>query len=304
MPILLLDKPSGITSFQALRECNNLFAFTKYGHGGTLDPKATGLLPIFIDHDTIFSKICLLSSKKYEVICHLGVSTTTYDTEGELIECESKNIEPSIDKILESLKIFTGSYNQLPPIYSAVKINGKRLYSIARTKKNETLKSLKVKPRPITIYSIDLLNYIYPFLNLQVVCSSGTYVRSLVNDLGNYLHCGAHVSTLRRLGVSCFNSKMYTLDQLSSCNQIDREALLIQTSDLISEQPHILLSDYQIKKLSNGQKISYHDLIDSDSYLENQEYLLASTRKKLVGFGLIQDQFLKPTRMISNHTYN
>mgnify|MGYP001099324645 CR=1 FL=1 len=190
--ILLLDKPSGITSNKALQLTKNIFKAEKAGHTGSLDPIATGLLPICFGQATKVSKYLIESSKTYCVTAKLGIKTTTGDSEGNVLAKETpENLQN--EKIEEVLKLFIGKTKQKPPMFSAIKVNGIRLYKHAR-------KGLTIprKSRLITVHNICLKNYKEDLLELIIHCSKGTYIRTLVEDIGEQLNTFAHVIRLRR----------------------------------------------------------------------------------------------------------
>ncbi|NNJ90476.1 MAG: tRNA pseudouridine(55) synthase TruB [Gammaproteobacteria bacterium] len=208
--ILLLDKPRGISSNKALQQVKNLYKAQKAGHTGSLDPLATGVLPVCLGEATKVSGFLLDADKKYRVQIKLGEKTTTADAEGEVIATAP------IDSISETaismiLPEFIGVQQQLPPMYSALKHNGERLYKLAR----EGIE-VERKPREITIFSLELISVDLPFFELDVHCSKGTYVRTLAEDIGEKLGCGAHVTELRRTAVGIFDAEPVSMAKLES----------------------------------------------------------------------------------------
>ncbi len=198
--ILIVDKPKGKTSFWVVGALRRLLKVKKIGHAGTLDPMATGLLVLLIGRDyTKLSDSFLGQDKEYLAEITLGCTTDTYDAEG-CIQSES-SLVPSLKEVSEALQTFQGETKQTPPMFSAKKIGGKKLYELARAGKEIEREAVLVK------MSIDLIDYTYPRLSLKVSCSKGTYIRSLAHDLGNLLKCGAHLSNLRRLRSGSFNLK-------------------------------------------------------------------------------------------------
>ena len=211
--VLLLDKPQGGSSNQVLQQVKRLFGAAKAGHTGSLDPLATGMLPVCFGEATKISAFLLDADKRYHLRCQLGVATTTGDTEGEVIETQdvSAITEEDIKKVLPD---FIGEIEQVPPMYSALKHNGERLYKLAR-------QGIVVerKSRLITIYDIEFISYSRDeqqreILELEVHCSKGTYVRTLVEDIAKALGCGSHITSLRRLSVGPYSGEMLTVDQL------------------------------------------------------------------------------------------
>ncbi|MGB5440817.1 MAG: tRNA pseudouridine(55) synthase TruB, partial [Gammaproteobacteria bacterium] len=198
--ILLLDKPAGVTSNAALQIVKKLYRARKAGHTGSLDPLATGLLPICFGEATKISGFLLDADKDYLVTCKLGERTTTGDAEGEVEQ--RRPVERVTEKLVrKAMQGFIGDIEQIPPMYSALKHKGERLYKLAR-------QGIEVEraPRQVTIFEMELTDFSLPEATFRVHCSKGTYVRTLIEDIGEVLGCGAHVIRLRRLGVGPFDS--------------------------------------------------------------------------------------------------
>ncbi len=209
--ILLLDKPSGVSSNHVLQAVRRLFRAAKAGHTGSLDPLATGLLPICFGEATKIAGLLIGSSKAYSTTAMLGQTRSTDDAEGDLLV---ERPLPAIDDdlIRRGLAMLTGEQTQVPPIYSAIKREGERMYTRAR--RGEVV---NVPSRTVQVDRFELIANRLPMLDLEIECGSGTYVRSLVRDLGEFLGCGAHVTALRRLWVEPFRDpNMFTLDQLET----------------------------------------------------------------------------------------
>ncbi len=210
--ILILDKPLGVTSNRALQEAKNLLkATTKVGHGGSLDPTATGLLPLYFGEAVKFSRFSLEADKHYQVTAALGIRTDSGDLEGEILERRPIPVlsESHVEKVLAQ---FRGTLLQVPPMYSALKYQGKTLYKLAR-------KGIVIErtPREVSIYKLSLLALRKDTLDLDVVVSKGTYIRSLVESIGEALGCGAHVSALRRVAAGPYQSEqMLRFEDLNS----------------------------------------------------------------------------------------
>lgn len=218
--ILLLDKPAGGTSNQVLQWAKRLFAARKAGHTGSLDPLATGLLPLCFGEATKVSGFLLDADKRYRVTCRLGQTTTTADAEGELL---SERPVPALDgdAVAGVLARFTGEHDQVPPMYSAVKHRGERLYRLARRGEE-----VDRRARRVSVYAIALVAMGDDTLTLDVHCSKGTYVRTLVEDIGEALGAGAHVTALRRTGLGPFTSETpVTADELEAAAEQGVEAL-------------------------------------------------------------------------------
>lgn len=248
--VLLLDKPVGWSSNDALIRAKRLLNAQKAGHTGTLDPFATGLLPLCFGEATKFSHDLLEADKTYETTVHLGVTTTTGDTEGEVLE--QRELTVSEADILAVLPQFTGPIAQVPPMYSALKRDGKPLYEYARAGI-----TLEREPRNVVIHSLEFLGYEAPFLRLRVCCSKGTYIRVLGEDIGRTLGCGAHLNALRRTGVgSLMLSKSITLDMLDAMPETERAGLLDPVDALLSNFPAVQLSDVLAARLLQGQRLA------------------------------------------------
>lgn len=253
--ILLLDKPAGMSSNQALQEAKQLFFAQKAGHTGSLDPLATGLLPVCFGNATRISSFLLDADKRYEVVCRLGQKTTTGDAEGEVIQTREVP-ELQKDKLQDLLHAqFMGEISQIPPMYSALKHQGQRLYDLAR-------KGVEVEreARQVTIHSIDLVSIDNEQMKLTIHCSKGTYVRTLIEDIGEELGCGAHVSELRRTAVGPFESPtdMHTLDELRTLKEEDVKALdslLLPVEVALQQFPAVNLSADSAYYLRQGQAV-------------------------------------------------
>jgi tRNA pseudouridine55 synthase len=254
--ILLLDKPRGMSSNAALQQARQLFAAAKGGHTGSLDPLATGLLPICFGEATKIAGLLLDSRKAYETEALLGITTDTDDADGQVVRQRSV---PDIDdtKIHALLAGLTGRIRQVPPVYSALKQGGERLYQLAR--RGETV---EVPEREVEVLRFGLLSRDGARLRLRVECGSGTYVRSLVRDLGERLGCGAHVVALRRLWVEPFlTPAMYTLEQLAghaARGQTALDALLLPLEQGLAGYEQVWLDPVQVTKLRQGQAIDWH----------------------------------------------
>lgn len=216
--ILLLDKPSGISSNDALQKVKRIFNANKAGHTGALDPLATGMLPICLGEATKFSQFLLESDKRYRVIARLGQRTNTSDADGEIVAERPVNV--TLTQIEQALSSFRGEINQIPSMYSALKHQGRPLYEYARQGIE-----IERESRKITLYELKLIRFAGHELELEIHCSKGTYIRTIVDDLGEMLGCGAHVIYLRRLAVAQYPSeRMVTLEQLNELAEQARAA--------------------------------------------------------------------------------
>jgi len=246
--VLLLDKPVGLSSNDALIKAKRVLNAKKAGHTGTLDPFATGLLPLCFGEATKFSQDLLEADKTYEATVHLGIMTTTGDTEGETIE--ERPVDVTREAIEAALARFRGPILQVPPMYSALKRDGKALYEYAR----EGI-TLEREARPVIIHGLSLIDYTAPFLKILVTCSKGTYVRVLGEDIGAALGCGAHLNALRRVQVGSLSTeRMITLEDLQA--HADPLSLLAPVDALLSSFPSVELTDELAKRFLNGQRLA------------------------------------------------
>jgi tRNA pseudouridine55 synthase len=251
--ILLLDKPLGLSSNKALQKVKTLFKAQKAGHTGSLDPLADGLLPLCFGNATKMSAFLLDADKHYWVKVKLGEKTTTGDAEGDVIETRSTDgiTEQQLEEVLDN---FHGEISQLPPMYSAVKHKGERLYKLAR-------QGIEVerKPRNITIHSIDLTHFELPEFEMLVHCSKGTYVRTLAEDIGEVLGCGAYVSSLRRTGVCPFTTEnmvtMYQLEAFAEAGLSELDGLLLGVDSAVTDWPRVDLNANATFYISQGQPL-------------------------------------------------
>jgi len=251
--ILLLDKPIGITSNDALQEVKHLYRARKAGHTGSLDPLASGLLPICLGEATKASGFLLDADKHYRMTCRLGVRTTTGDAEGEVVATRPVG---ALDRVaLEAvLEKFRGPIQQVPPMYSAVKHQGERLYKLARQGMEVAREARTVVIRELTLLAMNA-----PELELDVRCTKGTYVRTLAEDIGDMLGCGAHVTRLRRLGVGPYDDAgMLGLTELKKLLAQGFEALdgvLLPVESALAQWPGVRLSSDAAFYLRQGQPV-------------------------------------------------
>ena len=246
--VLLLDKPVGLSSNDALIKAKRVLNAKKAGHTGTLDPFATGLLPLCFGEATKFSQDLLEADKTYDTTVHLGITTNTGDTEGEAIATRDVNVTQ--EQIDAALAQFRGPIMQVPPMYSALKRDGKAYYEYAR----EGI-VLEREARPVTIHRLDFIAYEAPFLKLSVTCSKGTYIRVLGEDIGNALGCGAHLNALRRTQVGAL-----TVDGMVALEALQTHAaplsLLAPVDALLSSFPAVQLNDELAKRFLQGQRLA------------------------------------------------
>jgi tRNA pseudouridine55 synthase len=252
--ILLLDKPAGITSNDALQQVKRLYFARKAGHTGSLDPLASGVLPICMGEATKVSAFLLDADKRYEVRCQLGVRTATADAEGEVLETRpvGNYSDAQIEVVLDR---FRGDIEQVPPMYSALKHEGQRLYKLARQGVE-----VEREARPVTIYELTMTGRGADWIDIRVHCSKGTYVRTLAEDIGERLGCGAHVSELRRTAVGPYvdEGELVTLDRLRELKASDMPAmdeLLLPLETALTQWPGVELSADAAFYLRQGQPV-------------------------------------------------
>jgi len=292
--VLLLDKPVGLSSNDALIKTKRLLNALKAGHTGTLDPFATGLLPLCFGEATKFSHDLLEADKTYETVVHLGITTDTGDTEGESVATHEVNV--SAEQINTVLAQFRGAIAQVPPMYSALKRDGKPLYEYARAGI-----TLDREARNVVIHELTMLSYEAPFLRLRVKCSKGTYIRVLGEEIGHALGCGAHLNALRRTQVG--NLMLVDAVNLDSIQQMDAElrtGMLKPVDTLLSEFDAIYLSDALAERFLHGQRISLaKEGLEVGEELGRRRVYRHSDQQ-LLGSALLQEfQVLAPERLIS-----
>lgn len=245
--ILNIDKPSDITSHDVVARVRRATKIKKIGHAGTLDPLATGVLVLCLGKATRLSEYAMSHTKVYEAQIHLGVETDTYDGEGQITSTNPATVsQEAFEAVLPQ---FSGDIEQLPPMYSAIKKGGKKLYELAR--KGETV---EIEPRPVTIESLTIRNWKFPYVDVQVICSAGTYIRSLAHDIGQLLGVGGHLSALRRTASGNFRvENAVSLDTLHAAIERDEWQHYLLSPDLaIADMPSVTLTQEQSDTVRQG----------------------------------------------------
>ncbi|GAB4120200.1 MAG: tRNA pseudouridine(55) synthase TruB [Sideroxydans sp.] len=251
--VLLFDKPLQLSSNVALQKVRRLFRAEKAGHTGTLDPLATGLLPICFGEATKFTHALLDADKRYLATVRLGRRTSTGDAEGEVVE--QRAVKVDAEQLHRVLRAFTGVIHQLPPMYSALKYQGKPLYEYIR--QGETVER---SARPVIIHELNLQHRAGDELVLDVRCSKGTYIRTLAEDIGEALGCGAHLAGLRRTGIGAFRLEdAMALPQLEAMDEAGRDARLMPLDSLVLDLPKLELDAVQAERLAQGQRLALQD---------------------------------------------
>lgn len=248
--VLLLNKPVGITSNAALQKAKWLLNAKKGGHTGTLDPFADGLLPLCFGEATKFSGYLLDADKRYRAVMQLGVTTSTGDPEGDILDTRPVNV--SRDDILTVLPRFMGEIEQIPPMHSALKHQGRPLYEYARA-------GIEIDrpPRKVTIRALDLIECDPPRVVLDVQCTAGTYIRTLAQDIGAALGCGAHLTALTRTAAGGFNlNQAHTLTELEALDPSQRQAWLQPADCLVAYLPALHLNETDVTAICQGRSIA------------------------------------------------
>ena len=291
--IVVLDKANGLSSNAALQEVKRLYEANKAGHAGSLDPLATGVLPVCLGEATKVSQFLLDSDKRYRARIKLGIRTDTGDSEGSIIE-RNEGIRVSREAIERALTKFKGEVEQVPPMHSAIKMNGVPLYKLAR-------KGIAVErePRLVTLYQICLVEFVHSELELEISCSKGTYIRTIADDLGQELGCGAHVIELRRTQAGVFTEK----DSISSeelalekenrgLDKIDQ--FLIPMDRAIQDLPEVNLPSITASHVKNGQAVLVR-------HLPKNGLVRMYEDEQFIGIGSIDDDGkVAPKRLIIN----
>ena len=285
--VILLDKPLGFSSNQALQKVKWLYQAAKAGHTGTLDPLATGLLPICLGEATKFAQYVTDADKTYIATLKLGVTTTTGDAEGDVLATAPVSV--TSDQFTAACQQFLGEISQVPPMYSALKHEGKALYEYARAGVD-----IERQARQVTIQSIVVNSFAQDNAQVTVNCSKGTYIRTLAEDIGARLSCGAHLTALRRIETAgYFMHQAVTLEQLEAMTGDARDALLLPVDSAILYLPKIILGDDAAYFLLQGQAIlQAGDIPRGDLRLYNE-------KNQFLGLGFMQDDGkIAPKRLI------
>ena len=280
--IIVINKPKEYTSHDVVAKVKKILNIKKVGHTGTLDPNATGVLPLLLNTGTKLSKYLIEHDKEYEVMLELGIKTDTADIEGNVIKKEEVNWE-KLNDIEETLNTFLGEQTQIPPIYSAIKVNGKKMYEYARSGQN-----INIEPRNIQIYKIELqkIDKQKNEINFRVHCSKGTYIRSLCEDIAQRLGTIGYMKELKRTKVGNFTiSEAVKIEEIENNKEQIIKEKLISIEKFFESKESIKLNKKQLDKFLNGVKIRIDKQEDIFRiYNENNEF---------IGIGTIEKNFLK-----------
>lgn len=289
--VLLLDKPLGLSSHDALQKARRLYRAHKAGHTGTLDPLASGLLPVAFGAATKFSQFGLDADKRYLATLRLGVTTSTGDAEGELLR--QRPVQVTREQIDAACARFTGDVEQLPPMHSALKRDGKPLYEYARAGVE-----LERAPRRVRIHAIAVTGWHDDLLGLDVHCGKGTYIRTLAEDIGAALGCGAHLAALRRTASGTLRvDDALTLDALAAMSEAERDARLLPPDVLCDECPRVRLDEGEAARFLTGlrRRIDAADAARVRVYGPEPRAFLGSARIR--GGELIAERLLSPAEV-------
>ncbi|VTX76364.1 tRNA pseudouridine(55) synthase TruB [uncultured Aggregatibacter sp.] len=290
--VFLLDKPQGMSSNDIMQKVKRIFQANKAGHTGALDPLATGMLPICLGEATKFSQFLLDADKRYLVTAKLGERTDTSDAEGQIVE--TRDVKVKTPEILTALEQFRGDILQVPTMFSALKHNGKPLYEYARQGI-----TVEREARPITIFELNFIEYNAPYLTLEVHCSKGTYIRTLVDDLGETLGCGAHVTMLRRTAVADYpTEKMLDWNALQALAEPQDlsllDTLLLPMDTAVAKLPTLTLNESQTQGIGFGQRVKF----DNPNSLQGQVRLF-SHENRFLGVAVIdENNVIRPQRLV------
>ena len=289
----MVDKPAGISSNDVVQQAKRIFGAQKVGHTGGLDPLATGVLPLCFGEATKFSQYLLDADKKYWARVRLGITTETGDADGEVIaQADASSVTPA--QAVAALETFVGEIEQIPSMYSALKHQGQPLYKLAR-------KGVEVEraPRKVSIYSAELLQFSEASIELRVHCSKGTYIRSLAEDLGAALGCGAHVSALRRLAAGPYEEEQATtLAELCETNDMrEIDALLLPVSSAVDSWPAVSLREDIAHYVRQGQPVQVAHA-PTDGWVQIFEL---AEEDRFLGVGeILTDGRVAPRRLVAN----
>lgn len=314
--IINLNKPSGITSQQAVTKAKRIFRAKKAGHTGTLDPMATGILLVCLNEATKISGFLLGMDKEYKVRAKFGERTDTYDSEGEVLEIRDISLLTETG-IKDAVKQFTGKIRQKPPMYSAVKMGGKALYKLAR-------KGIQIErpERNVEVYDIEVSGIELPYIDFTVSCSKGTYIRTLCEDLGHKLGCGAHLVALERTRIGFFDIKdsasfddLLSIDMSRQCinngpligknsREVEIELLsgrkyFCSMDYALSNLKELVLNDEECRKAKNGLRIDFSKTAESGELHENNYVRLKDPSGNLFGTGHIKSNMIWIKRILN-----
>lgn len=286
--IINVYKEAGFTSFDVVAKLRGILKIKKIGHTGTLDPDATGVLPVCVGKATKLCDMLTDKDKVYECVMLLGVETDTYDMSGKILS--KKSVLSTEEEVKDAINHFVGDIMQVPPMYSALKVNGKKLYELAREGKE-----VERKPRPVTIFSIDILSISLPEVSIRIHCSKGTYIRSLCHDIGELLGCGCAMKSLVRTRVSQFDiSDAKTLDEIEKIAKNGNiDGIMIGIADVFDAYGTVFVipTEEALKHAINGAKIPSTEVFAEaiSSFEEGEKYRVFLPDNRFLGIYSYQE---------------
>ena len=288
MSVIFLNKEKGISSYQALREVQKALNFKKAGHAGTLDPIATGLLPIFFDRSTKFIQYFSSEIKGYNATFNLGVSSDTQDIEGKLTVHKNEK-HPSRDELNNSVKKFIGKYEQMAPSFSAKKVDGTPMYKLARAGKPTPQRSATVE-----IYNIELTEFKYPYFSLSVMCSKGTYIRTLGVDIAKKIECNCIMKDLERTSIGPWNlDDSVKFPSIKNLDNREKMQYVKRVEEILINIPRINISSTEVNKFRNGSKV------EPENNTKTGQFMVFA-QEEFLGIGKVEeDMKVQPVKVLS-----
>ena len=280
--VLVVNKPLAMTSHDVIDRLRKILHTRRIGHAGTLDPNAEGILLACVNNATKVAQFLTEHDKEYEAVIKLGTSTDTYDGNGKIIKTE-KDLKINPERIKEAILSFKGKIWQIPPLYSAIKYKGKKLYQYARAKEKVDRKKREVEIKDIKIQSINI-----PYVELKIKCSKGTYVRSLAHDLGEKLGCGAYLYSLRRTQVGPFRlNKALSLESISEAQSEGRiQEILVAIEEALSHLPSVVVKEGFAQRVQHGVPLESASVMSTEGgFDQNQIISLKDGQRKIIAIG-------------------
>ncbi|MBD5536432.1 MAG: tRNA pseudouridine(55) synthase TruB [Lachnospiraceae bacterium] len=292
--VINIYKERGFTSHDVVAKMRGILQQKKMGHTGTLDPDAVGVLPVCLGNATRLADMLTDRDKEYEAVMRLGVATDTQDMSGTILE--EKPVQVSCAEVEAAIRSFVGGYEQVPPMYSALKVNGKKLYELAREGRE-----VERKPRSVSLYNIEILSVQLPEVCIRVACSKGTYIRTLCHDIGEKLGCGAAMAFLKRTKSGCFT--LDTAITLSALEQLQDEKnvekVLIPVDAMFDELAQVHVPDIFIKAVQNGNFFSLHQIMERCMFGPGEEVRVYDSAGRFYGIYTFDREagIFKPRKM-------
>lgn len=292
--VINIYKEKGFTSHDVVAKMRGILQQKKIGHTGTLDPEAVGVLPVCLGNATRLADMLTDRDKEYEAVMRLGVTTDTQDMSGTVLE--EKPVLASAAEVEAAMESFVGGYEQVPPMYSALKINGKRLYELAREGRE-----VERKPRRVSLYGIEILSMQLPEVSFRVSCSKGTYIRTLCHDIGGSLGCGAAMSSLKRTKSGCF-----TLDTAVTLSELEQlrdekaiEKVLVPVDAMFDGLAAVHVPDIYIRAVQNGNFFSLHQIMERRMFGFDEEVRVYNSAGRFYGIYVFDGEagIFKPRKM-------